>query len=127
MKISEMTNEQAADVLVRIATPFANICDDEQIQEIIKKYSEIEEGTPIVKVIAKIMPEAVACAFKKHKNDLFEVVGALTLQGKDKVAKMNFLETIKVIKEALTDEELTSFFTSFRVQTEKTEEESVQG
>ena len=125
MKISEMDNEQAANALIRIATPLGNICDDEQITGIITRYQEMEE-TPIIKVIAKFMPEIVSVAFKKHKNDLFEIVGALTLQSADKVSKMNFLQTINVIKDAINDEDMKDFFTSFKRQNKKREIESAQ-
>jgi hypothetical protein len=125
MKISEMDNEQAANALIRIATPLGNICDDEQITGIITRYQEMEE-TPIIKVIAKFMPEIVSVAFKKHKNDLFEIVGALTLQSADKVSKMNFLQTINVIKDAINDEDMKGFFTSFKGQRKKREIESAQ-
>lgn len=126
MKISDMTNEQAADVMVRISAPLGNLCDDEQITDIIKRYGELEE-MPIVKAIGQFLPEIAACAFKKHKNDLFEIVGALTLQSREKAAKMKFIETLNVIKDALNDEELTSFFTSIKGRMKQAEGKSAQG
>lgn len=125
MKISDMTNEQAADVLVRLSEPLGKMFDDEQIMDIIKRYGEMEE-MPITKAIGQFLPEIAACAFKKHKNDLFEIVGALTLQSREKAAKMKFIDTLNVIKEALNDEELSSFFTSFKGRMKQTEEKSAQ-
>jgi hypothetical protein len=126
MKISEMNNEQAIDMLVRISTPLGNICDDEQIADILKRYQELEE-MPFINAIGKFLPEIVACAFKKHKDDLFEIIGALTLQKKEKAAKMNFVETLKIIREALNDEDLSDFFTSFKGRMRKNVTESAQG
>ena len=126
MKISDMTNEQAADVLVRISAPLGNLCDDEQIADMLKRYHEMD-NVPMIKAIGQFLPEVVACAFKKHKNDLLEIVGALTLQSREKAAKMKFIETLNVIKEALNDEELTSFFTSLKGRMKQTEEKSAQG
>lgn len=115
MKISEMTNDQAVDTLVRLSVPVSSLCEDEQITDMIKRYQALEE-TPMINVIGKFLPEIAACAFKKHKNDVMEIVGALTLQSKEKAAKMNFLETMKIIREALNDEDLKGFFTSFKAR-----------
>ena len=126
MKITEMTNEQVADTFVRIAAPVSSICDDEQITEILNRYHE-QQDTPILKVVGQYLPEIVTLAFSKHRNDLFEIVGALTLQTKEKAAKMKFIETLKVLKEALRDEDLLDFFQSFRPLTKKNEDGSAQG
>ena len=123
MKISEMTNEQAADTLVRLSVPLANLCDDEQIKEMIKDYQAMEE-TPIINIIGKFLPQLVGCALKKHRDDVMEIVGALTFQSKEKAAKKNFLETIRVIREAFDDEDMKSFFTSFKPQIKTKENES---
>jgi len=111
MKISEMTNEQAADAMIRLSVPFGNICDDDEMVEIIKRYQEMSKDNPGIKVVGKMLPEIAAYALKTHKNDLFEVVGALTMQTQAKVAKMNFMETIKILKESY-DDVLRDFFTS---------------
>ena len=126
MKLSEMTNDQAIDTLVRLSVPLGCICDDEQITDMIKRYQSIE-NIPMINVIGKFLPEIAGCAFKKHKSDVMEIVGALTFQTKEKAGKMKFIETLKVIKEAIADEDLRDFFTSFKDQTKKTGSESAQG
>jgi len=125
MKFSEMNNEQAADALVRLATPIGNICDDEKITNLIKEYQGIG-NMPMIKVLGKFLPQIVGVVFKTHRSDMFEIVGALTMQTKDKAAKLNFLDSVNVIKEALNDEALMSFFPSLRRQTKKNGEESAQ-
>ena len=126
MKLSEMNNEQAVDTLVRLAQPVANICDDTQIADILQRYQALEE-TPIISVIGKFLPEIAAVAFKKHKDDVLEIVGALTFQSRDKAARMNFVETLKIIKECLNDEDLKDFFTSFKPRITGNAPESAQG
>lgn len=125
MKISEMTNDQAADTLVRISEPFASLCNDEQISELLEKYKDMEE-TQVISIIGKFLPEIVACAFKKHRDDVMEIVGALTMQSKEKAAKMKVGDTLKVIREAVNDEDLRGFFTSLKGQTKGTELPSAQ-
>lgn len=110
MKISEMNNEQAAEALIRLSVPFGNLCDDEKVVELIKKYQNNSE-VPAIQTLGRALPEVVSFAFKEHKNDLFEIVGALTNQSQIQVAKMNFVTTIKVLRESY-DEVLKDFFTS---------------
>ena len=124
MKISEMTNEQAAEALIRISTPFGNICEDETAIKMIEEYKEMSQK-PMIQTIGKLLPQIIAYVFKTHKDDLYEIVGALTFKTKAAVSKMNFVETIKVLRESY-DEVLSSFFTSSAEQMKKAAEESSQ-
>ncbi len=110
MKISEMNNDQAAEALIRLSVPFGNICDDEKMVEMIDKYTKSKD-IPAIRTIGKLLPDFVAYALKTHKKDLYEIIGALTEQTQEKVAKMNFMETIKVFRDSY-DEVLNGFFTS---------------
>ena len=110
MKISEMTNEQAADALIRLSVPFGNICDDEEALKMLDEYKAMGE-MPMIQTFGKLLPKFISYALKSHKDDLYEIIGALTFQTKEKVAKMNFVETIRVVRESY-DEVLHSFFTS---------------
>lgn len=110
MKISEMTNDQATEAMIRISTPIANICDDREFLDLIDGISKLEEGTNIVTLIGKYLPKLITCAFKKHRDDLFEIVGALTMKSAAAVGKMNFKETIQTVRDSY-DEILSGFFT----------------
>lgn len=125
MKISEMNNEQATEAMIRLSVPFGNLCDDEKIVDMIKRYKKMGD-VPAIQTIGRILPEVAMFAFKEHKDDLYEIVGALTQQTKEKVAKMNFVKTINVLKESY-DDVLKDFFTSSKKRMEQTAEESSQG
>ena len=125
MKISEMTNAQAADALIRLSVPFGNICDDEQMVKLIDEAKGMSK-LPFVQTIGKLMPKMVAYALKEHRDDMYEIIGALTDQKPEDVAKMNFLETINVFRESY-DEVLKGFFTSSARQIKKTADESLPG
>ena len=126
MKISEMNNEQAADALARIAQPLGRLLDDEKVQEIVNKYNGAKE-LPGLQMVGRMLPDVIGYAMGAHKSDLFEIVGALTIQSTAKVAKMNFLDTVRIVRESLEDEVLRSFFTSYTGQMKKTDGESSQG
>lgn len=122
MKISEMTNDQAAEAMIRLAVPFGNICEDEEALKLLDEYRSMN-SLPMLQTIGKMLPKLVSYMLKSHKDDLYEIIGALTFMTADKVAKMNFAETIKVIRESY-DEVLASFFPLSVKQTKKTESES---
>jgi hypothetical protein len=81
------------------------------------------KNTPAIQGIGRILPEFATYAFKEHKNDLYEIVGALTDQTAEKVAKMKFVDTLKVLKESY-DDTLKDFFTSSIQQIKEAAEES---
>lgn len=122
MKISQMATEQAADVLVRIAQPVSNIMDDTEVEAVIRGLGD-EEGKSPMRMIASIVPKIVPLALKVHRDDLFEIVGALGQMPVSKVKKLPLIETIKIIRESLDDKDLIDFltFTADREQTEETE------
>lgn len=111
MKISEMTNDQATEAMIRLASALSNICDDEDMVAIIEKYTKDKDSTPFIQLIGRVLPDVAGYALKKHKGDFYEIIGALTDSTSAEVGKMNFRETIKVLRESW-DEVLSGFFTS---------------
>lgn len=115
MKISQMTTDQAADVLVRITQPVANIIDDPEVEPLIKKIAE-SRNLPTTKILSTFLPPVTALALKKHKTDLYEVVGALGQIPANKVGKLPVIQVMNIIKESV-DQDLIDFFKSFGGQT----------
>lgn len=109
MKISEMTNDQATDALIRLAGPFENICNDPDLITALEKLGGMTQE-PIIKVVGTIIPDFAKIGLRKHKADLYEIVSALTMTPVDKVGRMNFKETIKALQESY-DDILRDFFT----------------
>lgn len=122
MKISDMTNDQAAEAMIRLSVPFGNICEDDEAMKMIDEYKGMN-NQPVIKTIGKMLPQFVAYMFKTHKHDLYEIVGAVTMQKPEAVAKMKFMDTVKIMKESY-DEVLQGFFTSSVKQMKETVEGS---
>lgn len=120
MKISEMTNEQASETLIRITAPIGNICEDEEAMKLFEEYKSMSEA-PFWTTIGKLIPKVVAYMFKKHKDDLYEFISAITFKTKEEVANMNFVETINVVRNSY-DEVLATFFPSAGKQVKKEEQ-----
>ena len=111
MKISEMTNDQAAEALVRIAGPFGSLADDEEMMAMFDDIKAMKvKGITLQQVTAKMIPRFVTLGIRKHKRDIYEIVGALLMKSVAEVGKMNLLETIKAVQESF-DETTISFFT----------------
>lgn len=121
MKISQMTTDQAADVLVRIAEPVSNIMDDSKVAELLQDISR-SKNVPYIKLFASLVPKIVPLALKTHRKDLYEVVGALDNKSVSEVSKQNVLKTIKTLQESI-DKDLIDFFGSIGGQEKTAEKE----
>lgn len=122
MKISQMTADQAADVLIRISQPIANIIDDPETEPMIKQLSE-SRGLPPMKLISMFLPKVTMIALKSHRQDVYEIVGALAQEPASKMGKKPVLELVGIIKESV-DQDLIDFFRSSGNPTEIAGEES---
>lgn len=118
MKISKMNNNQAADALVRIAGPMGRICDDEELVSMLDSFSKMK-NVGLIAAIGRMLPQFVAYALKKHREDLYEIIGSLDGKTQAEVAKMNFVETVKLVKDSY-DDILKDFFISSAVVNGKT-------
>lgn len=111
MKISEMTNDQAAEALLRISGPFAAIADDDELMALMDEVQSMQKsGMTVNKATVKMIPKFVAFGVKKHRRDFYEIIGALTGQTEAAVSRMNFLETVRIMQESY-DEVFSGFFT----------------
>lgn len=113
MKISEMTNDQAAEAMIRLAGPFASLADDEEIMTMLDEIKAMKlQGIAVMTATIKMIPRFVTFGLAKHKRDLYEIVGALLQKPASAVGKLNMLQTIKAVEESF-DEDTQSFFTQF--------------
>jgi len=110
MKISEMSNEQAAQALIDLTEPISRICDDQQLEELLEKYRTLKEES-MFKTIGQLLPRIISYAIKDHKDDIYKIVSVLIGKPISEVAEMKLFDTIKVVRESY-DEVLVSFFTS---------------
>ena len=121
MKISQMSADQAADALVRISQPIANIADDPDIGLIAKDLTESKDLPP-AKILATFLPRITALCLKAHRKDLYEVVGVLAEMPASKIGKLPVIQLMNIIRESV-DQDLLDFFRSFGKQETLTAEE----
>lgn len=117
MKISQMTTDQAAECMVRLSQPVANIMDDDNLRPVLEQLGK-GKNKPVVKLIAEMLPKLVPLAMRDHRQDMYEIVGALTEKPADEIGKMKFIWTLHELKESL-DKDLIDFFKSSGTATQK--------
>ena len=110
MKLSELSNDQAADILIRLADPVGAICDDEEAVQMIDEYKK-RYKMPLFYAVGKMIPTLVGYLLKKHKSELYEIISLLSGEKKADVGNMNFAETVKVLRDSYNDT-LSVFFRS---------------
>ena len=109
MKISQMTNDQAADAMIKLAGPISRLLEDEETRKLVEEAQSQREGEGGIAFFGRILPKVVPFMMKDHREDLYAVVAALTLRPVGDVGKMNFVETIKELRESI-DEDFLGFF-----------------
>lgn len=115
MKLSEMTTEKALDSLCILSPYITNIVTDtELLAELRKAVDPNQVKTQAEKLAfgAEKLSALIPIVLKKHKTDLFEILGVLNDKTGEEIAKQSFLTTGLQIREAIKDKELISFFKS---------------
>lgn len=108
MKISEMSFEQGAQVALRIAAPIANICDDEELANILMDFAK---GRQIpLRAYGTALPKIVTLCMENHKADTLEIIKALLGITQHELDQANFLDIITQLRDSF-DEVLIGFFT----------------
>lgn len=105
-----MTTDQAADALIRIAEPVSNIMHDEETIAMLEKLATTDTKSP-VKFISDNLVTVSTVLLKTHRDDVYEVLAAMTEKSRDEIAGQRFPVTIKDIKECW-DGDLADFFAS---------------
>ena len=111
MKLSEMTNDQAAEVMIKLAEPIGLICDDEEAVQMIDDYKQ-RYKKPLFYAVGNLIPRLVGYLMKKHRAELYEIIAALSGKKTAEVGKMNLKETVDLVRDSY-DEVLQVFFPSY--------------
>ena len=115
MKISEISTDNAMDVLCELTPYVTNIVTDEDlVGELIKAIDFKEANTMAEKMAltAEKITKIIPIILKNRKNDVFGIVGVLNEKTIDEIAKQNIIVTMKQIRDIAKDKELLDFFKS---------------
>ena len=110
MKISEMTNDQAAQALIDLSEPIGRICDDEDAVAIVYEYKG-NARKPLFYALGRILPRLTANLIQTHKQDVYKIISILGGKSVAEIGQMKLAETVAIFKESY-DDVLAGFFTS---------------
>ena len=121
MKLSELSTDAAASVLVSITPAISNILKDPNLQENIARKADLKDKSIIGIYAAGVdkINEIIPFLLKDHKDDIYEVIAVLNETTASEVAGQNILVTMTQIREIVRDKELVDFFKSW-AETEQT-------
>lgn len=115
MKISEISTDNAMDVLCELTPYVTNIVTDEDLVGELKKAIDFKEANTMAEkmaLTAEKITKIIPIILKNRKNDVFGIVGVLNEKTIDEIAKQNIIVTMKQIRDISKDKELLDFFKS---------------
>ena len=115
MKLSELSTDAAASVLVSITPAISNILKDPNLRENIARKADLEDKSIIGIYAAGVdkINDIIPFLLKDHKGDIYEVIAVLNETTASEVAGQNILVTMTQIREIVRDKELVDFFKSW--------------
>lgn len=115
MKISEISTDNAMDVLCELTPYITNIVTDEDLVGELKKAIDFKEANTMAEKMALTagkITKIIPILLKNRKSDVFGIVGVLNGKTIDEIAKQNVIVTMKQIRDIAKDKELLDFFKS---------------
>ena len=115
MRLSELSTDAAASVLLSITPALSNILKDPDLRNKIGKKADLKELSVIGVYAAGVdkINEIIPFLMDTHKGDLYAILAVLNNTTADKIAEQNILVTMTQIKETVKDKELIDFFKSW--------------
>ena len=123
MRLSELSTDAAASVLLSITPALSNILKDPDLRNKIGKKADLKDLSVIGIYAAGVdkINEIIPFLLDTHKADVYAILAALNNTTTSKIAKQNILVTMTQIMETVKDKDLIDFFKSW-AGTEQTEQ-----
>lgn len=115
MKLSELSTDRATDVLCELTPYITNILSDEALLSELRTAVDFKEANTLAEKMALTagkITNIIPILLKNRKSDVFGILGALNEKSVEEIAKQNFINTMKQIKDIAKDKELLDFFKS---------------
>jgi hypothetical protein len=115
-KISELTTDNAVDVMCEIIPYVEEIITDEELMCELRKKLNLSEGAnkmefyyALIGKISRIAP----ILLKKRKNAIYGILAAFNEVSVESMGKQNFIITLRQITELVKDKQVVELFTSY--------------
>lgn len=115
-KISELTTDNAVDVICEIIPYIEEIITDEELTSELKAKLNLSEGAnklefycALVGKISKVAP----ILLKKKRSAVYGILAAFNEVSVECIGKQNFIITLRQITELVKDKQVVELFTSY--------------
>lgn len=121
MRLSELTTDEALDVLCQITPYVTNIVTDDAVMKTIGKAVKTDDVTQAGLMLLGMekLTSIANILLKTHRPDVYGIVAAVNRVDAEVVASQNIIKTMVQIREICKDKDLLDFFRSWGQQ-EKT-------
>ena len=121
MRLSELSTDAAASVLLSITPALSNILKDPDLRGKIGKKADLENMSVMGIYLAGVdkINEIIPFLLDTHKADVYAILAAMNNTTTAKIAEQNILVTMTQVMETVKDKDLIDFFKSW-AGTEKT-------
>lgn len=112
---SELSTDEALEVVLQIAQPITNLIYDEALLKEMQKTMPKGETTRIAMQrfgLAKIV-KLLNIALKQHREDVYAILAPFNGLTVEEIGKQNFLITCKQAADLLNDKGFVDFFKSY--------------
>lgn len=112
---SELSTDEALEVVLQIAQPITNLIDDEALVKEMQKAMPKGEMTRIAMQrfgLAKIV-KLLNIALKQHREDVYAILAPFNGLTVEEIGKQNFLITCKQVYALVNDKGFVDFFKSY--------------
>ena len=115
MRLSELSTDAAASVLLSITPALSNILKDPDLRNKIGKKADLKDMSVMGIYLAGVdkINEIIPFLLDTHKADVYAILAALNNTTTSKIAKQNILVTMTQIMETVKDKDLIDFFKSW--------------
>lgn len=115
MRLSELSTDAAASVLLSITPALSNILKDPDLRNKIGKKADLKDKSVIGIYAAGLekINEIIPFLLDTHKADVYEILAVLNKTTPDKIAEQNILVTMTQMRETIMDKDLIDFFKSW--------------
>lgn len=115
MRLSELSTDAAASVLVSITPALSNILKDPDLREKIGKKADLKDMSVMGVYLAGVdkINELIPFLLDTHKGDIYTILAILNETTTGMIAEQNILTTMTQIREIVKDKDLIDFFRSW--------------
>ena len=115
MRLSELSTDAAASVLLSITPALSNILKDPDLRGKIGKKADLEDMSVMGIYLAGVdkINEIIPFLLDTHKADVYAILAAMNNTTTAKIAEQIILVTMTQIMETVKDKDLIDFFKSW--------------